>query len=602
MCGIAGIINKANVSAKVVDIKKMTDVVSHRGPDGEGHFVEANIAFGHRRLAIIDLSKDGHQPMEKDNLVITYNGEIYNYLEIRDELEHNGWVFSTKTDTEVILKAYQHWGEDCVQKFNGMWAFAILDKAKNKIFCSRDRFGIKPFHYHENKASFLFSSEIRQLLIHIKERKVNKQILFDFLYLGYHHHNNDTFYQSIFSLAPGHNLIFNLQNNTYKIVQYYILTLNKEQAELSFDDALELFQDTLDEAIKLRLRSDVRVGTCLSGGMDSSYIAATAARLYNKNNEDRFMAITAKSIEKRTDESHFAKMVVDSSSLDWKLTQPSKEDFLEAVDQVIETQEEPFGSPSIVMAYFVMKKAKEEGCTVLLDGQGGDEALLGYERYYIAYINQQKGLFKKIKSAIAISKNSKLSFKDIFLYTIYFNNASVRALRQLRRYGYIKPKYRSFVNKRLLQKVAGSNKNIRTLQEFEITKVQMQKLLKFEDRNSMHFSIETRVPFVDYKVVELAYSLPFSYKMFEGWSKYILRKSAKDKLPDEIVWRRNKFGFEAPTKTWLSDKEMFFSEIKNSLFIKEFVQIEKLHKGIDDISLWKLYNIAVWAKKFNVTF
>jgi len=358
----------------------------------------------------------------------------------------------------------------------------------------------------------------------------------------------------------------------------------------------------MDKAIALRLRSDVKVGTCLSGGMDSSYIAATASKSYKEQRGERFMAITAKSVEKTNDESHFAKMVVDASNLDWKITEPSKEDFLAAVEQVIETQEEPFGSPSIVMSYFVMQKAKEEGCTVLLDGQGGDEILLGYERYYTAYINQQKGLLNKVRSAITISKNSKLSLKEIFLFNIYFNNASVRSLRQSKRHGYIKPQYRSFVNKKLLQEVAYANKDIRTLQKLEITKVQMQKLLKFEDRNSMHFSIETRVPFVDYKVVELCYSLPFSYKMHEGWSKYILRKSAKDKLPDEIVWRRNKFGFEAPTKTWLSDKQALFTEIKASSFVSEFVDMVKLNSTMDDTSLWKLYNIAVWAKRFNLKF
>ncbi len=602
MCGIVGIINKNDTTVNLNDLKRMTDVIRHRGPDGEGHFIDTTVGFGHRRLAIIDLSEAGHQPMEKDGLTITFNGEIYNYIEIRQELEQLGISFDTQTDTEVIIKAYQRWGEQCVHKFNGMWAFAILDKVKSKVFISRDRFGIKPFHYCENEESFFFSSEIRQLLEHKKNRKVNKQILFDFLYLGYHHHNEDTFFDEIFSLAPGHNLLFDIQTNSYRIEKYYDLTFNEDFAKLSFESALELFRKTMDDAIALRLRSDVRVGTCLSGGMDSSYIAATAAKSYNESTEERFTAITAKSIEKRTDESHFAKMVVDGSNLDWKITQPSKEDFLEAVDQVIETQEEPFGSPSIIMAFFVMKKAKEEGCTVLLDGQGGDESLLGYDRYYAAYVSQQKGIFKKIKSALEVAKNSKLSLKDVFLYNLYFNNAPIRALRQSKRYNYIKPEFKSFVNKKLLQKVADANKDIKRLQEFEITKVQLQKLLKFEDRNSMHFSIETRVPFVDYKVVELAYSLPFSYKMYEGWSKYILRRSAKGKLPDEIVWRRNKFGFEAPTKTWLANKKTFLEEIKSSSFVKEFVNIEKLTESIDDIALWKLYNIAVWAKKFNVEF
>ncbi|USD26664.1 asparagine synthase (glutamine-hydrolyzing) [Flagellimonas marinaquae] len=602
MCGIAGIINKKGDSPKLADIKKMTDAVVHRGPDGEGHFIDSNIAFGHRRLAIIDLSSAGHQPMEMDNLVITYNGEIYNYLEIKDELRQRGCVFTTKTDTEVILKAYEYWGEGCVNKFNGMWSFALLDKVRGKIFISRDRFGIKPFYYFENKEVFLLSSEIRQILTQIQEPSVNKQTLFDYLYLGYHHHSDETFFKNINSLPPGHNLSYDIGKNTFCIKKYYELTINEDFTSLNFEGAEKLFQKTIDKAIALRLRSDVRVGTCLSGGMDSSYIAATAAEEYHKSSTDKFTAFTAKSIEKRNDESHFAKMVVDAFQLDWKVTQPSKEDFLEVAEEVIETQEEPFGSPSIIMAYFVMKKAKEEGCTVLLDGQGGDESLLGYDRYYPAYINQQKNIFQKIKSAVQISRNSKLSLKDVMLYNIYFNNASVRAFRQLRRHNYIKREFTFFINKKLLQDVAYANKDIHRLQKFELTKVQLQKLLKFEDRNSMKFSIETRVPFVDYNVVELAYSLPFSYKMRKGWSKYILRKSAENRLPGEIVWRKNKFGFEAPTKKWLSDKESFLKEIKSSSFLERFVQKDRLNKGIDDITLWKLYNIAVWARKFDIRF
>jgi len=602
MCGIAGIVKNDKSQVSLAELKVMTDVIKHRGPDGEGHFVYDNVGFGHRRLAIIDLSQAGHQPMQKDDLVITYNGEIYNYIELREELEGQSFVFTTKTDTEVILKAYQAWGEDCVQRFNGMWAFAIFDKNKDKIFLSRDRFGIKPLYYYENDESFFFGSEIGQLLIQLNDCKVHKQVLFDFLYLGYLHHNEYTFFEDILSLNPGHNLVLDTQNGTYKIEKYYQLIPNKKFELLSFDDAVEQFRTTMDEAIALRLRSDVKVGTCLSGGMDSSYIAATASQQYREQSGDRFTAITAKSIERKNDESHFAEMVVEAAKLDWKITEPTKDDFLKAVDQVIEIQQEPFGSPSIIMAYFVMKKAKEEGCTVLLDGQGGDESLLGYERYYTAFINQQPNIFKKISSALKIAKNSKLSLKDLLLYNIYFNNASIRAARQLKRHHYIKSPFKKYINKPLLREIAKANKDIGTLQEYEITKIQMQKLLKYEDRNSMHFSIETRVPFVDYKVVELAYSLPFSYKMHEGWSKYILRKAAKGRLPDEIVWRRNKFGFEAPTKTWLSDKDDFLKKIKESAFINAFVDVEKLDVTIDDLVLWKLFNIAVWAQKFGVKF
>ena len=603
MCGITGIINKHGSEIDHDSIKKMNDAISHRGPDGEGFFYYRNVGIAHRRLSILDLSELGKQPMKYlDDIIITYNGEIYNYIELRKELSALNYKFISGTDTEVLLAAYIEWGVNCVEKFNGMWSFAIIDKIKNIVFCSRDRFGIKPFYYTSNNEQFLFGSEIKQLIINQKKRKVNKQILFDYLYFGYHHHNNNTFFENVLCLSPGHNLIYNLNENTFEIKKYYTLKINKEYSKLSFNEAEKLFEETLNNAINLRLRSDVNVGTCLSGGLDSSYIAAIASEIYTQKSTKKFMAFTAQSTEKKNDETHFAKMVVEKSNLDWKITTPNKNDFLTVVKEVIEAQEEPFGGPSIIMGYFVMRKAKEENCIVLLDGQGGDETLLGYERYYTAYISQQKGFINKIKALIEVVKNSKLSYLDILLYNIYFNNFRIRCFRQLKRHNYIKQDYKEYLNRNLIKQVAASNKDIHKLQNFELTQVQLQKLLKYEDRNSMKFSIETRVPFVDYKVVELAFSLPFSYKIKEGWSKYILRKIGENKLPFEIVWRKNKFGFEAPSKTWLSNKADLLSEIKKSSFINCFVNFNSLNDNLDEETLWKLYNTAIWAKIYNVEF
>jgi asparagine synthase (glutamine-hydrolysing) len=602
MCGITGVIMKNSFSVDLNQLKTMNDVVRHRGPDGEGFYHSGNVGFGHRRLAILDLSVLGSQPMKYgESLTITYNGEIFNYIEIREFLKKKGYVFTSDSDTEVILASYQEWGKECVHQFNGMWAFAIHDVKKNIVFISRDRFGVKPFYYFEDQSCFLFGSEIRQILTQLPKRKVNKQILFDYLYLGYHHHTNNSFFEGIISLNPGHSMTINLTTGSSLISKWYELKVNNELRNLSFEAAQKLFESTLDSAIHLRLRSDVQVGTCLSGGLDSSYIAVVAAKAYNTSAKEKFNAITAKSIEKENDESIFAEMVVNKAELNWKITYPQKEDFFKVVEDVIETQEEPFGGPSVIMQYFVMEKAKKEGCIVLLDGQGGDEALLGYDRYYAAYLNQQKGIINKVKSYLSITKNSKLNIKDLFLYSLYFNKAKVRAIRQLRRNNYIKKEFKSYLNIDLLKEISHAGKNISDLQKLEITKVQLQKLLKYEDRNSMRFSIETRVPFVDYKVMELAFSLPFNYKVNGGWSKYILRKSAESKLPKEIVWRQAKIGFEAP-KNWYINKNLLFQTIEASKFLNQFINQDKISKSIDDTSLWKLYNVAVWAEKFNVKF
>ena len=227
MCGIAGIILKDFAGINKSDLQSMTDKIIHRGPDGEGHYINSNIGLGHRRLAILDLSEAGHQPMIDEEFVLTYNGEIYNYLEIKEELKKLGHIFKTDSDTEVIIYAYKEWSTDCVLKFNGMWAFALYDKTKKELFVSRDRFGIKPFYYLNHEKGFYFGSEIKQLIHFLPEIKVNRRVLFDFLYFSYQHHTNETFFKGIVSMPAGHNLIYNLNNNTFTITQYYDLVKPK---------------------------------------------------------------------------------------------------------------------------------------------------------------------------------------------------------------------------------------------------------------------------------------------------------------------------------------------------------------------------------------
>uniref|UniRef100_A0A4W5LD91 Asparagine synthetase [glutamine-hydrolyzing] n=1 Tax=Hucho hucho TaxID=62062 RepID=A0A4W5LD91_9TELE len=396
MCGISGIINKNGTKVDKEEIQGINDLIAHRGPDDEGFYFEQNFAFGHRRLSILDLSSDGHQPMHYlHKYVISYNGEVYNYIEIKEELINSGYIFHSHTDTEVILASYDKWGEECVNRFNGMWAFAIYDKEKEIIFCSRDRFGVKPFYYTQVRDKFVFGSEIKQLLEFYEDRY--------------------TFFENILKLEQSHNLIYNLKTNSFKIKRYFDIEFDKELNNLNEIESIEYIKNNLENAIELRLRSDVKVGTCLSGGLDSSSIAAIAAKKYFKKTNERFIAIHAKSIEEKTDESKYAREVAEYCNLDMIEIEPNLEDIKENIEEVVYTQEEPFGSPSIIMQYFVMKKAKEIGCTVLLDGQGGDETLLGYERYYPAYL-LSLNLWDMIKGFFNSSKNSKLTLKQLIQY------------------------------------------------------------------------------------------------------------------------------------------------------------------------------------------
>jgi asparagine synthase (glutamine-hydrolysing) len=598
MCGISGIINKCGKAVNENEIKKMNDLISHRGPDDEGFYFKNNFAFGHRRLAILDLSKDGYQPMHfLDKYVITYNGEIYNYLEIKEKLLKDGYIFHSNTDTEVILASYDKWGEECVNKFNGMWAFAIYDKRKNIIFCSRDRFGIKPFYYTEVGDKFIFGSEIKQLLEFYDERYVNKKILMDYLVIGYEDHTNETFFENIFKLEQSHNLVYNLKTNSFEIKRYY--DLKKEEIKLDENSSIETYKARLIDAITLRLRSDVKVGTCLSGGLDSSSIAAIASNIYNTKANDRFTAIHAKLSQKSCDESMFAKEVANNCNLDLSIIDPTQDEFINFINEVIYTQEEPFGGPSIFMQYFVMKKAKEIGCKVMLDGQGGDETLVGYERYYPAYL-MSLSFFDFIKGFFYSSKNSKLTKKELFAYFIYFTKSTIRIKRLKNKNKFIKKEYFDLASFDVLEKNANSYLNLFELQHEEIFHTQMPHLLRYEDKNSMRHSIETRLPFIDFRVVETAVSINNKYKIKDGWTKYILRKTVDKILPNSIVWRTNKFGFEAPAKSWINSIEIEMQEsIKNSIILNTIIN-EIRYKKLDENQKWKLFNISKWEQVYNV--
>ncbi|PKN89346.1 MAG: asparagine synthase (glutamine-hydrolyzing) [Deltaproteobacteria bacterium HGW-Deltaproteobacteria-1] len=603
MCGISGIIDKHSKIIDEDEIRQMNDLISHRGPDDEGYFWGDHFALGHRRLSIIDLSSDAHQPMSyNDKYVIVYNGEVYNYLEIKEELMNLGYLFHTKSDTEVILAAYDQWGFDCLKKFNGMWAFAIFDKEKNIIFCSRDRFGVKPFYYTEVNGKFIFGSEIKQLLAFLPARYVNKNILMDYIVLGYEDHSNETFFENIFKLGQSHNLIYNLTTHQYNIQRYYEIRLNESLNRADEVSAVNAYRNKLTDGIKLRLRSDVKVGTCLSGGLDSSSVASIASRLYES--DDKFLAIHAKSSELKSDESAFAIAVSSYSHLDLNIIEPTKNDFFRNIENVITAQEEPFGSPSIFLQYFVMRKARELNCKVLLDGQGGDETLLGYERFYPAFLKGQR-LLAKIKVLLSARRNSKLSISDLIKYYVYFTNVRIRFFRLKTRNSFIKKKYFDLVSKSLLTFHSRSYLDILTMQINELFCTPLPSLLRYADKNSMRHSIEGRLPFLDYQTLETALSINNQYKIKNGWTKYILRKSVeKDKiLPDSIIWRKNKLGFDAPEKTWMDSLNGHLTEtIHHSKILSEVSDNSRINiNNLDNRQKWKLFNIAKWEKIYNVS-
>ncbi len=604
MCGIFGIVGKTGPVSEE-QVRQLTDLVAHRGPDGSGIHIAGKVGLGHRRLAIIDLSANGAQPMRhiSQPVWITFNGAIFNYLELRRELELLGATFHSASDTEVLLNAYLIWGRQCLERLNGMWAFVIHDGRDDTLFCARDRYGIKPLYYADTAGAFALGSEIRQLLPLIGERRADAELVDDFLLCGLTDHTQRTFFTGIEKLAPGHFLRVDVATGKHEIEQYYRLIPDRSAADADIHTGPDRVRRLLDDAIRLRLRSDVRVGTCLSGGLDSSSVAALAASAHRADGA-AFSAITAVSEEPSNNEESYAAQVVERGGLSWIQTRPTYEDFSSALRQLIDIQEEPFGGPSIMMQYAVMKAARANGITVLLDGQGGDETLLGYDRYYAALLRDcfrkrgVRGLVGAVRSAL--SANANLSLLRLAILFIGMSWPAARRAAYGWRYRFMKHRALPLA----LRRLALSLGDAAGMQAIEITETNLPMLLRFEDKNSSHFAIEARLPYLDHRFVEMALGLPVQLKMHDGWTKWLLRKAMVGILPEAIGWRRNKIGFAAPDRLWL-DRHLpeMRDKVLASGLVAAHADVRTLARRFNGLSLlmrWRLYCLALWADQFAV--
>lgn len=607
MCGIAGIIMLDGSTPDHSRLAEMTLAVAHRGPDGEGLEIVDVVGFGHRRLAIIDTSTDGHQPMRSGDgsVRITFNGEIYNYLELRTELTSLGHNFRTKSDTEVLLAAYIKWGQRCVDRLNGMWAFAIHDTRTRTVFCSRDRFGVKPFHYVHIGSMFAFGSEIVQLLPLLPAIRANRKVLSDFLFAGIDEPVHHTFFEGVHKLAGGHSLTISLDTGEIVSQREYSITHRPALGAVDLSAAVAAYGEQLDDAVRLRLRADVPVGTCLSGGLDSSTVATLAAAPYEQARGERFRAITAVSEEPGNDETPFARAVVEYAGLDWITVRPTYADFAATIDDVVRTQQEPFGGPSICMQWFVMRAARENGIPVMLDGQGGDETLLGYRRYFAAFMLEKWRTdgFRSMLREIAICRREGAQLGTLGILV----GLAIQGIPAL---GYLKMWIRGrWMSSRppmpeLLRAEAKAMSDVRALQRLDIERTNLPALLRFEDRNSMRFAVETRLPFLDWRSVETALALPSEAKFHRGWTKWLLRARMDSRMPHDVTWRRWKIGFEAPTATWLRMHAAPMREtVLSSKLLAELGHRGKLECSYNTMhaaTRWRLFSVAAWEHVFHV--
>jgi asparagine synthase (glutamine-hydrolysing) len=645
MCGIAGIYSfKGNISPE--GIKKVTDLLRHRGPDDEG-FLAVNsgsgevfpligndskvqgqriedfnkpvdLFLGHRRLAIIDLSSAGHQPMcnEDGSLWIIHNGEIYNYLDIGKELERLGHCLKSQTDTEVVLHAYEEWGTGCLTRFNGMWAFALVDLRKKLFFCSRDRAGVKPFYYVYGDGRFCFASEIKALLeLEGFTAEPNDQIIADYLFSGILDHTNETFFKNIFQLRQGEYLLF--EDKKLTIRSYWDID-PKEVRFVRDGDYAERFYELLEDSIRLRLRSDVPIGSCLSGGLDSSSIVCLANKLmFDGESIDRKLIgekqkTFSSSFEVSAyDERKFIELVIGSTGAERNYVFPKAENLHKDLPRLLWYQEEPFGSTSIYAQWSVMKLAKERGVTVLLDGQGADELLAGYTPAFYHLFAQllKTGRILQLAKEIMAFRNRHTINTSQFLKGILAVLLSPSEKVRIQRTGWADKRFLH----QCLRPVVSLDKFEDVLNNYlyrAFRFVALPGLLHYEDRNSMAFSLEARLPFLDFRLVEYLFSLPSEQKIREGVSKVVLRAAMKDILPEEIKNRMDKMGFATPEDIWFRTVlRNTISEIINSKSFDErgYFDVYKVRKAFDkhcegkiNISpiIWRWVNIELWLRTF----
>lgn len=628
MCGIAGIVLREKDNIIESKISQMLDTIIHRGPDGCGIKVfDSKVALGHRRLAIIDLSDEGLQPMTSNGRYwVTFNGEIYNYIELRCELEQMGISFSTHTDTEVLLAAYIQWGELCVDRFNGMWAFAIYDSKEEILFCSRDRYGVKPFYYEINRNHFLFASEIKEItaLKSKGEIKVNYDNFVAYLANGTLDSNEYTMFDGIEQLLGGYNLIFNCKTWEKNIYQWYDLTkvkLNKNDREVNE----KIFKEKFLKSVELRLRADVAVGSCLSGGLDSSSIVcAVHNNLKDQGKEKNQYTVSSCFEDKRYDEQEYIDAVIrDTGATSYKVF-PDMDELFNNLDTIIWHMDEPFGSTSIYAQWNVFKTAKEHGLTVMLDGQGADEQLAGYTPFYkVLFLDLlKKGKFNKLRREIEAYKRLRADSEVVKTWELLVSTVLTAFVSDELRFKLNKlfrkrqngmPFPPAFYDNKV-SKCGWLQYDKRNPQKYINTSMHhgMSALLHYEDRDSMAHSIESRVPFLDYELAEFIYSVPMDQKIVDGKTKNILREGLKEILPTEIYNRYSKLGFVTPEDKWLKENEKFFFEelqkscdILGKIVDKEQVlawyqkNVQSTRQG--DNTCFRIICAAHWVKIFNVS-
>ncbi len=660
MCGIAGIFSPAGKPVESRLLVQMTNSLRHRGPDDEGYILaqtasanaqpfrgsdtisavthpdindrallgrNSNLGLGWRRLSIIDLSPTGHQPMSNadQSIWIVFNGEIYNYIELRRELSAKGFVFRTQSDTEAIIHAYSAWGQDCVHRLNGMWSFALYDALNKRLFCSRDRFGIKPFYYYWDGTTFRFASEIKALLESDEiPRRANSAMVYDYLAHRILDHTDQTFFESIVQLRPGHTLQLDLSG--LRTHEYYTLEYNPELGQFDEHEAHRFsdeFRERFTDSIRLHLRTDVTLGSCLSGGLDSSSIVCMSNQLiFGREGVsraivgDRQKTFTATSSDARFSEERFVQSVIQQTHANPFFIEPTSQGLLADLPAFVRAHDEPVISTSMYAQWNVMKLASQHNVKVLLDGQGGDELLGGYRWHFPVFHGQMlkemrlKELYTELRATRDVTGVSMMNLvAPVALKVAKSFVPQILRGKLLEVSAYLGS---DFAGKRSRSPgiLLKSDFNLQRRLWEEETLFNLQQLLHYEDRNSMAFSIEARVPFIEHRLIEFVMKVPAVYKIHRGWSKYLLRNAMEGLLPKDIQWRKDKMGFVTPEEAWIHDlRPHFVNLIRQQAFrsarfadMKKFIDhFDRGSISLPSSDIWRFLNLEFWMREFRVS-
>lgn len=623
MCGFVGLLknNYGNIAA---DIKAMRDTFPYRGPDDRGSWVHPKgfIAFGHRRLSILDPTPAGKQPMhDKDNgLSIVFNGEIYNYLEIREELRTAGQKFTTGTDTEVILKAYVRWGQECLQRFNGMFAFAIWDEQKQEIFIARDRLGIKPLYYYQNEEGFYFASEVKAILAVIPESPdVVEELIDSYMSFGYVP-GSQTLQRGIMRLLPGHSMV--IHSGTCSITKYWDLEFASKE-DKGEEYYLQQGSTLLNNAIDLRLRSDVPLGIFLSGGLDSS---AVVGLLAPRVTEPLKTFSVAYDFGKQFNETAYARLVAEKFKTDHHEIFVTSKQFVDFVPEYVRLMDEPVTEAAAISLFFVSMLAKEN-VTVVLSGEGSDEIFGGYDLYrYMTFLEKYhrilgksgSRLLEKCAAALLPAGNKFLKYMSMGTLPLEQRYKGISTYEEVIKRALYTPEFaqkckqqKNTVQKEFLERLFSVTHKADPLSRmlyFDTKTWLVDDLLIKADRMSMAASLELRVPFLDYRMVEFAAAMPSRYKIRKGQGKYLLKRMMSGILPEEIIYRK-KMGFPTPLKIMFENElydyarailldsssisRMFFEQKKVQTLLEEHVAQKRDHHRV----LWQLLVLELWLQQ-----